>query len=428
MHYANKTGVLHITKTYKNELKGHIALPASKSISNRVLIINALTGGLLKIKGLSKARDTKILNSLLNKIKSNTLSEPLELNCRDAGTTARFLITYTAFVGNGNYIITGSRRLQQRPMKALIKSLLECGADICCLKKDGFLPLKIKTVQALKDKIFIDCSESSQFLSSLLLIAPSLKNGLNITHKKLRASKPYVDMTIQLMKYFGVEVIKQKEKFIVKAQKYLKAAINIEADWSAAAFWYQIVSLEEKAEIFIEGLSRTSIQGDKALIAIYKELGVGTHFTKEGALIKKLPYSLPSLFRCDFSNTPDIFPSVLLSCAFLNIESVFTGLQNLELKESKRISVLQQELAKFGIKTIYEDDIFFLKKTETNIKKPKFVINTAGDHRIAMSFAVSAVNTGYIYLSEGHSISKSYPDFWKELNSVGLLKKNIKTN
>ncbi len=416
--------MLHIAQTYKNGLKGHVSLPASKSISNRVLIINALTGCEIKINNLSKARDTKILKKLLIQIVNNISNEPLFLNCKDAGTAARFLTTYTALIGYGNYVISGTKRMQERPMRALVESLLKCGAKISTMKNEGHLPIQIRTAKNIKKKIHIDCSESSQYLSSVLLMAPSLKKGLKINYKNLNVSKPYVDMSIELMNYFGVHVEHLDNSYIIKSQDYKKRNIRIESDWSSAAYWYQMVSLENEAEVLLKGLKNSTIQGDVALIGIYKELGVMSYFTADGLILRKTVQELPSYFKYDFSDTPDIFPSVLLSCAFLNIAASFTGIKNLELKESKRISTLQEGLDKYGIKTTYEDDSLKLFKSNIKLNK-KIVIQTYKDHRIAMSFACLAVKTGCVYLSEGHSVSKSYPDFWKQLENIGIAIKKL---
>lgn len=412
-----------IVKKENKNLEGSILLPASKSISNRVLLIRALCKEKFEIKNLSESADSQLLNELLFKISSHSsFTKPLILDCKDAGTVARFLTTYVALLKKGHYIITGNERMQQRPMNDLIESLIAIGANVSCLKNDGFLPLMIQPTHDLKSIVYLNCSKSSQFLSSFLLVAPLLPNGLTINHNNNMVSKPYIDMTISLMAFFGVEVLIKNNCFIVPPQSYTPDNIAIEADWSAVAFWYQMAAYSENVNLKIIGLNSNSIQGDSILVDIYKQFGVITHFEPNGVLLTKEKHPI-DYFEYDFINTPDIFPSVALTCAFLNIPSKLTGIVNLKDKESDRILAIVNELKKIGIGTIInsENNCLSFIGNEVSSFPENIVLRTYQDHRIAMAFASCAAFTGRICIDDSKVVSKSYPDFWKHIKEMGFV-------
>jgi len=412
---------INIIKKDKN-LIGEIFLPGSKSISNRVLMINALCGNKLLINNISISSDTVLLKELLNKISlhSNN-SEPLHLDCKDAGTVARFLTTYLALIKKEQYVITGSERMQQRPMKDLVESLRNMGANVTYLKKDGFLPLKINPSNEINNKVFVDCRKSSQYVTSLLLVAPVLAEGLIIELSDIIASKSYIDATINLMTYFGVQVHKTKNFLIIKPQSYIPKEITVESDWSAAAYWYEMAAFSENVNLKLRGLNKNSFQGDFILAQIYKKMGVNTRYDTNGIQLTK-EHLKSDFFEFDFFNTPDIFPSVIVSCALLNIPSKFTGICNLRFKESDRIHSVLEELKKMGL-NVYFDQCkveILLGKNTIDFKNRNYTISTYNDHRIALAFAATAVLIESINIEDFNVVSKSYPEFWKHLKDVGF--------
>jgi len=413
---------IEISKTSLS-LKGEVQLPASKSISNRVLMIQAVSDKHFDIRNQSDSEDTVLLAKILTRIKKHKLSDiPLKINCKNAGTVARFILTYLAIVKKGNYLISGSARFKERPVGDLVTALNTMGANISYTENDGCFPLYVKPPEDIKNTVYINSMQSSQFLSSLLLIAPSLKNGLIIKTSDVIASAPYVEMTINIMSYFGVEVEKNNNIFVISPQHYIPQIISIEADWSAAAFWYQMVAYSQKAYIKLNALQKNSIQGDSVLAELYFKMGVNTDFCEDGVILSKLA-DKTDFFKFDFLNTPDIFPSVLLSCALLSVPAHLSGLHNLKIKESDRLTAVLTELMKFGINVFYDKCKcgLMLPKNNFCITSSKLLINTYKDHRIAMAFAAVAATRQSVVIHDFKVVSKSYPDFWTHLKNAGFI-------
>lgn len=413
--------LLHKTKV----VKGKINLTSSKSISNRVLIIQALCAEKFNINNLATAKDTVTLNKLL----SDSFDE---YDVGHAGTVMRFMTAFLA-LKEGEHIITGSERMQQRPIKILVDALCSLGVNIEYLKNEGYPPLKIKGGNIEGGNVKLDGSVSSQYISALLLIAPKLKNGLTIQFEGEVISKPYINMTIEIMRYFSVEAEWNGNEIIVKKGNYHAKDFIVEADWSSASYWYGIAALAQEAEIELYGLEKDSLQGDAVVYEIYKNFGVKTEFFEGGVKLTKNSISGAQLstLHLDFENCPDIAQTVAVTCAALNVNARFTGLQTLRIKETDRIFALQKELTKLGFEVEVENDDLIINRHSCEGRKRNFSeanlkdwqgksINTYEDHRMAMAFAPLALFNS-ITINDEDVVVKSYPSFWKDLRSTDFL-------
>jgi 3-phosphoshikimate 1-carboxyvinyltransferase len=399
-------------------IRATINLPASKSLSNRALIIRALSGKDFEIENISEAEDTKIL---LNGIQST--SQLIDVGA--AGTAMRFLTAYFA-VCEGEKILTGTERMKQRPIAPLVDALKSLGADIEYLEKMGFPPIKIKGKKLTGEEVEVDGTISSQFLSALLMIAPVLENGLKINIKGNLVSKPYAEMTISLMKHFGVSVLCKENTIEIPNQKYIPQSYNVEPDWSAAAFWYSVVALSKDAEITLPGLQKNSLQGDSILPELMENFGVKTEFLNNGIVIRHSTFGIQhSTLKIDFTNFPDLAQSLTVLAAVLNLKIQFSGIENLKIKETDRIAALQTELKKFGKEFVKEGNYYTLKGEFKNSEQN---IETCDDHRMVMAFAPLALICGNINIQNPETVKKSYPGFWEDLkkSDLTLLKANKK--
>ena len=393
-------------------LQGTVNLPGSKSESNRALMIAAYGGFPLGVEGLSDAHDTLLLKELLD---GSSLREGT-VDCQDAGSVARFLMTY--LVGKpGTWILTGTERLCQRPMAPLIDALRQLGADIT----GECLPLRIVGKKLHGGQVTIDASLSSQFASSLLMAAPTWEQGLHLNLTGDPVSMPYLEMTIKMMEYFGVQVVREGNTISVAHQPYQPRSFTVSPDWSAASYWYEMMALGEGGELLLKGLNQSSLQGDSVAVEMFAKLGVKTDFVSEGARISKMKNTFlrpekPLVF--DFNNTPDLFPSVFVTCISLNINSIFIGISTLYNKESDRIKSLITELSKIYtfINIVTEDKIIIEKSTlgENRFDIKDIVFNTYNDHRIAMSLAALRPKLGKLQLDDPSVVNKSFPRFWEE--------------
>jgi len=396
----------------------NIYLPGSKSISNRFLILKEVLNLDLKLENISASEDTQHLQKALEQIKSKTNSA---INIGHAGTDMRFLTAYLS-VTDGEWTLTGSDRMKQRPIGELVIALRSLGADISYLEKEGFPPLKIKGKNLSGGKIEIDGSISSQFISALLLIAPKFKNGLEITLKNEIVSWPYILMTLDLLGEFGMKVstvlntIKIAPSLILNHKSLI---YSVESDWSAASYWYSLVALSKNAGITLSGLKKSSSQGDSVLAEIYKQFGVLSEF-KDDKLILSRNSTITKSFSYDFTNCPDLAQTVAVTCFGLGIKAELTGLKTLKIKETDRILALKTELEKFGADVnITENSIMINDKRLRTQDKP-VTINTYNDHRMAMAFAPLALTFGQLNIQDPGVVSKSYPLFWEDLKSVGF--------
>lgn len=395
-----------------SEVKAAIQLPASKSISNRALIINALARGNCPPENLSDCDDTRVMVRALTG--SNDIIDILA-----AGTAMRFLTAYLS-VTPGTATITGTQRMQQRPIQLLVDALRELGAQIEYVGQEGFPPLRITGTELKGGELTLKGSVSSQYISALLMVGPALTNGLLLHLTGEIISRPYINLTLQLMKEFGASASWVSETDIrVLPQPYRSVPFKVESDWSAASYWYQIVALSEEAEIELLGLFNHSYQGDSRGAEVFARLGVHTEFTSRGVKLTKKG-ELPTSLNEDFIDIPDLAQTFVVTCALLNIPFRFTGLQSLKIKETDRITALRNELKKLGCLIQEENDSVLMWNGERCEPETHPVIATYEDHRMAMAFAPAALCLPNLVIAEPHVVSKSYPGYWDDLTKAGF--------
>lgn len=402
-----------------NPVNVSVALPASKSISNRLLILKEIHQHAFEITNLSDSEDTLLLIKAIKEINDGNNSM---IDVHHAGTNMRFL---TALLSQrkGGWILTGSDRMKQRPVGILVEALRSLGADVQYLEKEGFPPLRIQGRELKGNTVEIDGSVSSQFISALMMIASGFKNGLTIHLKNEIVSESYIGMTAEVIKVAGCAVNITGNTIRISGDRlYSKPfTIQVEADWSSASYWYSICALRKNSVIHLKGLKENSLQGDSALQEIYNVLGVDTEFNSEGVTLRNTPITCES-FDYNFVNCPDIAQTVAVTCFALNISARLTGLSTLKYKETDRLSALKTELEKFGALIEKSSDTITIRKsdiTQTRIKGIK--VNTYNDHRMAMSFAPLAILSGEIEINEPTVVKKSYPGFWMDLQCAGFI-------
>ena len=406
------TTMIELIQAPKN-LKGTVSLTASKSISNRVLIAKHLGGLDTKISNLSKAEDTQLLENILNEYKNKGT-----IFCENAGTTIRFLTSFLA-IQNGTWKLTGSERMLKRPINDLVSSLNELGADISFQEKIGFPPLLIKGSALNKDEIAISGAVSSQYISSLLLIAPYLEKGLNIEIIEPLLSKPYIQMTLEVMREMGVESSWEENLISVKKEPYKSLCYTVENDWSGASFWYSFVALSENGSIDIPFLKNNSIQGDSILSEIYTSFGVNTTFNENGINISTFKKQKVDEFKFNLSNYPDLALPIAVTCAGLGIQCYLTGLESLKHKECDRLVCLKNELEKFNIISEVNEYSININGNQ-KLKESSSTIKTYKDHRMAMSIAPLIMQTKQITFDDEKVVNKSYPSFWEDMERLNF--------
>ena len=401
----------------QQKLSGTVILEPSKSISNRALVIRSLCKEPFEIHRLSSSDDTDALIAML-------ASTDDVLYSGHAGSSYRFMVA-RACLGDREVTIDASEQLRRRPIGPLVKALQALGADITYLNKEGFPPLKVKPVKGLGKKVnevTLQAGISSQYLTALLLIAPMLPKGLTVHLTGEPVSASYIQMTLAMMEYFGVPHQWAEHTIRVEHGEYKARDYSVEGDWSSASYLYSMAALAESAEINIEGLKTDSIQGDVVTKDIYAQLGVETTITENGILIQKkgIKEKLKE-FKFDFSRCPDIAQTVMVTLAGLGIKGVLSGLQTLRIKESDRIMAMYTELERVKTKLLVKEEADSL--TVIVVGKAKWKdrakFNTYEDHRMAMAF----VPLGCIHpviIKDPDVVSKSYPGFWKDIESIGM--------
>ncbi|SMG35250.1 3-phosphoshikimate 1-carboxyvinyltransferase [Marivirga sericea] len=393
-----------------------INLPSSKSESNRLLTMNALSDGKIKIGNLSTARDTQTLISLLkNEVEQSTF------DVLDAGTAMRFLTAYFAVATKKEILLTGTDRMQKRPIGILVNALNSIGAEIAYEKEVGYPPLRIKPLQMqISSKISIPGNISSQYISALLMIAPTLPKGLAITIEPPVFSKPYIDMTLGLMKLSGIQYTQQEDVVSITSQSYQECLQNVESDWSAASYWFSIIALSPIGKrVFLKGLKAESFQGDQVIKDMAKNLGVHFHFENNGILLEKENSIQKSYLKLDFKKCPDLAQTFLPCAASMKISLEISGLESLRIKETDRIKALQNELSKFNCQ-LTEPEQGLWKLDSSNFRVQSGIeIETYEDHRMAMGFAPLAMKQN-IRINEINVVNKSYPSFWEDLKLFGF--------
>jgi 3-phosphoshikimate 1-carboxyvinyltransferase len=389
-----------------------IAPPSSKSESNRVLIIDALGGMKSELQNLSNARDTQTMIRLLK-------SDEKTLDVLDAGTTMRFLTAFSAITGRET-IMTGTQRMRERPIKLLVDALKTLGADINYLENEGYPPIEIKPFNKSTIKtnhINIRGDVSSQYITALLMTGPLLPNGLMLELEGKIGSRPYIEMTLSLMKHFGVHADWDKNIIKIEPQEYKAATYKVESDWSAASYWYSVLALSQEGKIELLGYKSDSFQGDRSIVHLMENLGVKTTFTATGLLLEKTDNYKE--FKYDFTHSPDLAQTIAVICAAKGIAATLSGLESLRIKETDRIAALQNELRKFGSDLIeIEKDVTY-KVVPGNFKVDGQSIDTYKDHRMAMAFAPLAL-LGEITIENPDVVDKSYPHYWTDLQLAGF--------
>ena len=409
--------MMQIKVTAPAKIHTTIQLPSSKSISNRALIINALGNGTHHPENLSDCDDTRVMIRALNDDKET-------IDIMAAGTAMRFLTAYLS-VTPGTRIITGTERMQQRPIQVLVNALRELGADIEYVANDGFPPLRITGRELRKDTISLPGNVSSQYISALLMIAPVLTNGLTIRLTGDIISRPYIHLTLQLMNDFGVRAEwTDDHRLKVEPQAYHSIPFYVESDWSAASYWYQIVALSKEAEVTLPGLFKDSYQGDSQVAGIFRSLGVETIYKDKAVILKKNGKSVERL-DYDFINQPDLAQTFVVTCALLNIPFRFSGLQSLKIKETDRMAALITEMRKLGY-ILHETDGSVLSwEGERCTTEEHPAIDTYEDHRMAMAFAPTCLALPEILINNPQVVSKSYPRYWEDLRQAGFIIKEV---
>ena len=394
-----------------SSLYNSVTLPGSKSISNRALILNALSLSNYEIQNLSVCEDTSV-------IKDAFASNTNEFDVRGAGTAMRFLTAFLAGV-EGEWILKGSERMHQRPIHPLVDTLVTIGAEIEYLGNKGYPPLKIKGRKLEGGEVYLTANVSSQFISALMMIAPTMKYGLTMHLEHEVISRPYIHLTQKMIEDYGVHVKWERKTIKVSAQPYTAIPYNVESDWSAASYWYSFVALMPEAEVKLKGLKKESLQGDANIINLFADLGVSTSFVEDGVVLKKKNFVKGKFFH-NFINEPDLAQTFAVTCCLLNVPFFFSGLQTLKIKETDRIVALITELEKLG---------YVLRETENGILEwdgercladEAIVIDTYEDHRMAMAFAPASIVFKDMYINHPEVVVKSYPSFWDDLQQGGF--------
>lgn len=401
----------YLINCFNKKIKGEITLPASKSVSNRLLIIKALANYSFNIHNLSDSDDTQVM---VEAFRNNGET----INIGHGGTSMRFLTAYYAAT-NQRKIITGSERMKNRPIHELINGLNQLGADISYLDKEGYPPV-CTSGKLLKGKqITINGGISSQFISSLLLIAPTLPEGLEINITGKLISSAYVNLTLQLMKQYGVEAVWKENSIYIPHQEYFGVDYTVEADWSGASYWYQLAALADEAQILIHGLTSGSHQGDAVVASLFEKLGICSSFVNNAVLLTKENYSL-NYFEYDFINNPDLVQTFVVTLCLLNIPFRLSGADTLRIKETDRILAVQSEMLKLGY-VIEESSPGVLEWNGKRHQAPKNIaIDTYKDHRMALAFAPASLKLGKIVINDAMVVTKSYSGYWDDLVSVGI--------
>lgn len=439
--------------------KARIDLPASKSLSNRALILKALCQEECQLSHLSDCDDTRVM---LNAFAPATVPEastesvtvpeattegqstPRVVNIGAAGTSMRFLTAYYATHPGADVILTGSERMKQRPIQILVEALQSLGADIEYAENAGYPPLRIRGKQLEGGKLTINGGTSSQYVSALLMVAPTLTNGLDLFLEGDITSRPYIEMTLSMMEQFGVKSEFKDHLIKVDHQVYRAQKYAVESDWSASSYWYEMIALcrqETEAgdhplqEITLLGLQPNSLQGDSAIADYFAELGVKTTFTDEGAVLSLTEQKLPEHIEWSLANQPDLAQTLIVTLIALNISFQIKGLHTLRIKETDRIAALQNELKKLGYMVQAKGDDIMYWNGETCEKEDPIIIDTYEDHRMAMAFAPLAASIfrkygnelssevadhDAIYINHPEVVSKSYPTYWDDMKCAHM--------
>jgi len=388
-----------------------ITITGSKSESNRLLLLKALFEN-LEIQNVSNSDDSQYMLKALS-------TESTTVDIHHAGTAMRFLTAYFATLEGSTILLTGSQRMQERPIKILVDALKDLGADIEYENQDGYPPLRITGKKLLTDEVRIKANVSSQYISALVLMATKLENGLKLHLDGKITSVPYINMTLSLLEQIGVETSFEGQTIHVKP--YLETdskTLTVESDWSSASYFYSIVALSPLGtQVCLSTYKKDSLQGDAVLKDIYKQMGVETTFDGSKIILKKINNTLPGSIDIDLANAPDIAQTIVVTCLGLQVQCRLTGLHTLKIKETDRLEALKSEIYKFGTDLKITNESLSLLNPKP--LESAAIVETYNDHRMAMAFAPLALLTSFS-IKEAEVVSKSFPDFWKNLLELGL--------
>lgn len=407
---------LHLTGPANDQLNNTITITGSKSESNRSLLLAALFPD-IKIENISNSDDAQVMAKGL-KISDGTV------DIHHAGTAMRFLTGYFSSQEGKEVILTGSKRMTERPIKILVDALKSLGAEISYVQEDGYPPIKIKGHKIVKDKVSLPANVSSQYISSLLLIAPSLENGLELELVGKITSVPYIKMTLALLEEIGVETSFEGNIIKVSAKdKVAPTTLVVESDWSSASYFYGICALAAPGtEITLSAYKQKSLQGDSVLADIYTSFGVETTFGENKIILRKTDKKVLAENEFDLANAPDIAQTIAVTCFGLGVGCHLIGLHTLKIKETDRLEALHTELSKLGADISVTDKTLTIIPSKTII--PEVAIDTYNDHRMAMAFAPLAMKTT-MFVNDAEVVSKSYPDFWNDLKQLDFSIKEL---
>ena len=392
-------------------LETQVSLPLSKSISNRALVINALTDGALPLNKVAKCDDTDVMVAALS-------SDEACVNIGAAGTAMRFLTAYYSSQPGREIVIDGTERMRHRPIAVLVDALRACGATIEYAGEECYPPLRISGKKLHGGDITLSASVSSQYISALLMIAPTMEQGLRLTLEGDIISRPYIMMTLSMMRQWGVESEFVGNTITIAPQKYTPVDFDVEADWSAASYWYEIAALSS-GDVSLQGLNSKSVQGDSEISKYFENLGINTHFNDEMVELEPSPDLVPRL-NIDLSDQPDLAQTIVVTSCMLGVPFHITGLSTLKIKETDRLEALRAEMLKLGVVlTIERDSELIWDGTRRPIYEFP-VIDTYEDHRMAMAFAPVSIFIPGIVINNIEVVSKSYPDYWRHLQDAGF--------
>jgi 3-phosphoshikimate 1-carboxyvinyltransferase len=394
----------------KEIVSGKVQITGSKSETNRLLILQQFYPNLI-IENVSNSDDAVLMKTALE-------SSSNEINIGHAGTAMRFLTAYFSVKENSEIILTGSHRMKERPIKILVDALISLGADIKYVENEGFPPLKITGKKLTKSFVEIEGNVSSQYISALLLIAPTLQNGLQLKFKGNVTSVPYIKMTLQLLEEIGIAYSWENNLITIHPKPIISSkTIEVESDWSSASYYYSLCALSPSSEIILTSYKQTSLQGDAVLAKIYEHFGVETTFGENSITLRNKEISDINLLNLNLISAPDIAQTIAATCFGLGTECFLTGLHTLKIKETDRLVALKTEIEKLGGEVEITGETLHLKKAATI--KENISIATYHDHRMAMAFAPLALKVP-IVIEDADVVSKSYPSFWTDFKKVTL--------
>ncbi len=399
-------------------LKTNLQISGSKSETNRLLVLQALYPNLV-LENTSSSDDSEVMLNALQNFQLPTSNFQL-VDVHHAGTAMRFLTAYFAIQEGQEVIVTGSPRMKERPITILVDALNQLGAEITYEEKEGFPPLRIRGNKIVKNRVALPANGSSQYISALLLIAPKLENGLELVLEGEITSLPYIKMTLDFLNQIGVKTLFENNTIKVTHHPLpnTQQLITVESDWSSASYWYSIVALSEIGfQVTLSNFKKNSLQGDSALVEIYKNFGVQTVFNDKEISLSKVETLIPETLNLNLNNYPDLAQTIAVTCFGLGISCQLAGLHTLKIKETDRLEALQTELTKLGADIQVTSEALRLQPAASI--KSNIVISTYQDHRMAMAFAPLVLKTTLI-IEEAEVVSKSYPTFWNDLKKVGF--------